>query len=46
VIAAGAAARVGLVGFQADAFAEHHPEGVQLRVESRYPIQINIDELA
>ncbi len=44
--AAGAAARVGLVGFQQRALGEHDAERVQLRVEARDPLEVELDQLA
>jgi len=45
-LAASAAAAVGLLGLQARALAEDDPEGVQLRIQSRDPLQIQINQLA
>ena len=45
-LAAGRAARVGLVGFQQRALGEHDPEGVQQRVVARDALEVELDELA
>ncbi len=39
-LAAGAAARVGLVGFQPRALGEHDAEGVQPRIQARDPLEV------
>ena len=45
-LAAGPPTRIGLIGFEQRALAEHDPEGVQLRVEPRDPLQIELHQLA
>ena len=45
-LAAGAAARVRLIGFETCAFGEHHAEGVQAGVVACDPLEVEVDELA
>ena len=46
LVPAGPAARVSLVGLQARAFGEHDAKRVQARVQTRDPLEIDVDQLA